>query len=190
MATAVKESPNGTAQGATNDQPSRVIARDWWRTHLDTDDDVSVTKLARQAVAELGACADFREMFVDDFIGSAMYDMGQRMLANHRAVLRTPEGLRRQVEKDMVREESRFQVWREYDPKAHVWVPLPQMTREQVLLACETRTALANENATEARWFKLIAAELQPGQRVGEELTDDQLVELRRIAASSPQKGT
>ncbi|MDQ3540250.1 MAG: hypothetical protein M3440_06135 [Chloroflexota bacterium] len=162
------------------DDTARTIARDWWREHIDTADEVDIKELSKRAALELATDTVFCATFTAEFLPSTMYEMGQRMVAARRSVLQTREGLREQLERDNTLEvESKWSRWLQYDPDRGVHIPIVNMTMEQVLASADYLGSQKQSIAFEEKWLRLIAKRLQPGQHVGDVLTDDDLESLR-----------
>jgi len=87
-----------------------------------------------------------------------------------------------------VRAEASRVTWIEYEPSLQAYLPLVEMTREQVTRAAMHRAALANESAEISRWFLLLADRLEsPHDTVGTVLTPDEIIALRGVAAEQAQ---
>lgn len=172
------------------EQLSRAIAREWWSSHLEGDEsEYDIKQMSLQAASELGSDPEFMESFANDFLESSLYDMGQRILANRRAALRTRSGLRAQVDKDVETQGARWRQWLEYDPDSGKSIPLTEMVREQIQAAESRRRDEAAKYNRDADFFALIAKRLKPGQRVGDVFNDESLHKLRKSMSPIPMKG-
>ena len=169
------------------EQVARTAAREWWKRHI-TGEEVDYKALARKAAKELGGDPDFRQAFVDDFLESAMYEMGQRLVAIHRAEQRTTSTLRKLVEEDAKRDADKWEKWYYWVPETMTSIALPNMTREQVLSVAAAYIERAESNMAEAKWLKIVANKLRPGQQVGDVLTQDAVQELRKPLRQAVRK--
>jgi hypothetical protein len=158
---------------------ARTIAREWWREHIESSDELNIRQLAHQAGKELCADPEFRDAFVDDFADSIMYEMGQRMVAGYRAQLRTTSGLRAAVDADAQREGEKWDRWFHYVPSTKTAIPIPKMNKAHLLSAAEAYQHLADSNAIEATWLRKIAAKLKNGQLVEDVMTQEDVEHLR-----------
>ena len=172
------------------EQLSRAIAREWWSSHLEGDEsEYDIKQMSLQAASELGGDPDFMESFANDFLESSLYDMGQRILSNRRAALRTTSTLRAQIDKDSESQSAEWRRWLEYDPETGKSVPLTDMVREQIKAAESRRRDEAAKYNRDADFFALIAKRLKPGQRVGDVFSDEALHKLRESMNPTRMKG-
>jgi hypothetical protein len=146
----------------------------WARKNITDIDEVSVPQLTNKAVEHFKHDEGVLEALLDHFIRPIIY----QIVFNEVAATRQDDGLERVVDPDgqvvsvAERERAlkvrwgRFQRWLEYDGMRHA--RFLKMDREQLLSAANKRKARAKTELDLARFFEVLAGDMEAGVVVEE----------------------
>ena len=143
------------------------------RDQIDGRDTVNLPDLVETALGHFMQDPAWVEAFLRSQFSPMLYTIAQNVIAQRRSgqvivgnVIATQQGARQ-----IASRRPRWQTWLEHDGTEYV--ALPQMTREGLLRAADGRELRANREAGIASVWRALAANMQPGQRVGDVYDED-----------------
>lgn len=167
----------------SEDKSAKQYIRELWRDVIEDAETIDMKAEAERIAKELKGNPDFCSKFVEGFIGDAVWSVGQNVLRSMRndivrigAQVATADSLKRDVRAEV---RSRFADYFAHDPKTNARIALPEMTKEQLLRTGRSRIGRGEHEVREGEWMLLIAGRLNPGQKVGDVWTDDELDDIR-----------
>ena len=161
--------------------PKRVI-RDWWRQQLEGKEEIDLDALTDAALAELRKDSGFLDAVLDTVVRDIVRDTGSRVIAKrpgmvatngHRHVTRAV--LIAEIEAEIAERPLAF--LQEQD-RAGRPRNLLDMTYEQVIAAAQDRYDAGRDNLRRAALYKMLAEEMQTGQRVRDRWTDEEIARM------------
>lgn len=164
----------------------RAVIREWWRSHIDNVDAVSLPTLATVAVTELRADPAFCAAFLNEMLRSVVYDEGVRFLEAGRRETRARLSATEAAER-IGAERADWSRWLEHDPASGTYVRFLRLTKEQALAAAEAREGRADAELRDAALLRLAAGRCAFGQHLDEVWTEEGLADIeRRLVISRP----
>lgn len=166
---------------------ARQMIREWWRQALDGQESVDLKAFAKEGAGELLNDPDFREAFLGEFVYSAVYESGMRILATNRTYIRSGDNFktRDQWSKE-IRDEAAdedvsktWAAWLEYDPISKINIAIPMMTKAQLLAAAQRRREQGRQELVDGEWFALLAGRMNDDQVASDVWTEADAMKIR-----------
>ena len=172
------------ATSAESNKSATSLLREWMRDRISLLGEVKIKELGEEGIQFL---AEDQER-LNEFVTERVYDMAAEI---GRAVLLETRRIKRFYESEAKTEEEKQQRlgrWfqrMEHQPIRGNYMRLQSMTRDDLLAAAEEREKRATVEMVTARWYRLLAAGMQPDQTVKDRYSPEQVATFYDRAADS-----
>ena len=162
----------------------RVI-RDWWCEHLEGKEEIDLDALTDAAMNELMDDPGFVEAVVDFLIRDIVRETGARVVNTLRPDMQPTNGHRHVTRAVLIAEVEQelatngtgpLSIFRDHDRLGRTR-NLLDMTREQLVTAAVDHYDTGRDRLRRAGLYKLLAQDMDHGQRVGEVWTEQQIAQ-------------
>lgn len=180
-----------------------TLIREWWKEEVGNADVLDVPAMVDQAVAALLSDPTFLGRFAEEFLRPVVADVAREFMAGERRAFKesapkpfvwprlqelTSGDVAKRIEDEAPKRDMGR--WFEHDPKTGKYIRLGYMVKEQCLAAAEKREQRATGDLTRAGMLRMVAGRLNPGQRVSEVWSEDELERLeQQITVERPVYG-
>lgn len=172
---------------STTQTTPRAIVREWVAAYVAAHPEVDPGALAGAARERFAGDVEFAQALVEWALTDVVRAEAKRATATPD---RVPLSGGRSITREALARRASGGPWAEWRERYRLirsdgqLVELPDMTREHLLDALETRKSIAREAIVSVRFLGLLAENIGPTQRVRDVFTPDQLVQVERAAAN------